>query len=123
MPINPQQRWFYPIDWLQLSAAIRFKRAKGRCEACRRPHGKLVCHLGNGRWWDPEASMWRDGQGRVVPDLPPLGVWKKPILTTRVFLACAHLDRNRPLTARLWQPPALPALASAHANVGPILRR
>ena len=42
MPIRREYRWFYPIDWPQLSAAIRFGRAKGRCEHCRRPHGRLV---------------------------------------------------------------------------------
>jgi hypothetical protein len=49
MPIHREYRWFYPIDWPQLSAAIRFGRAKGRCEHCRRPHGRLVFHLGDGR--------------------------------------------------------------------------
>ncbi len=33
MPIRPEHRHFYPIDWPQLSAAIRFGRAEGRCEA------------------------------------------------------------------------------------------
>ena len=47
--IRHEHRWFYPIDWPQLSAAIRFGRAKGRCERCRRPHGRLVFHLGDGR--------------------------------------------------------------------------
>ena len=47
---------FYPIDWPQLSGAIRFGRAKGRCEHCRRPHGRLVFHLGDGRWWDEEVA-------------------------------------------------------------------
>jgi hypothetical protein len=28
MPIRREYRWFYPIDWPQLSAAIRFDRAK-----------------------------------------------------------------------------------------------
>ena len=41
MPIRREYRWFYPIDWPQLSAAIRFGRAKGRCEHCRRPHGRF----------------------------------------------------------------------------------
>ena len=48
MPIRRQHRWFYPIDWPQLSAVISFERAKGRCEQCVRPHGKLVYHLSNG---------------------------------------------------------------------------
>ena len=105
MPIQPQHRWFYPIDWPQLSAVIRFKRAKGRCEGCRRPHGKLVCHLGDGRWWDAQARIWRDGRGKALKGLRPLRLWREPILSTRVFLACAHLDhdptnnRNRNLRA------------------------
>ncbi len=94
MPIQPQHRWFYPIDWPQLSAVIRFKRAKGRCEGCRRPHGKLVCHLGDGRWWDAQARVWRDGRGKPLKGLRPLRLWREPISSTRVFLACAHVDHD-----------------------------
>lgn len=36
MPIWREHRFYYPIDWLQLSAVIRFGRAKGRCEGCGR---------------------------------------------------------------------------------------
>ena len=102
MPIRPEYRWLYPIDWPQLSAMIRFARAGGRCEHCGRPHGKLVLHLGDGRWWDERRGMWRDGQDRPVRGLPrpealPAHV---PRRTTRVVLACAHLDHdptnNRP---------------------------
>ncbi len=64
MPIRPEHRFFYPIDWPQLSAAIRFRRARGRCEECARPHLQRVFHLGDGRWWDVEIAGWRDGQGR-----------------------------------------------------------
>lgn len=49
-----------------LSTAIRFRRAKGRCEACGRPHGKLVVNLGDGRWWDDERRAWRSGQGKAL---------------------------------------------------------
>ncbi len=93
MPIRPEYRWLYPIDWPQLSALIRFERAKGRCEGCGRPHGRFVCHLGDGRWWDPERGTWRDGQGRALrrvdaENLLPL------ISTTRVVLATAHRDHD-----------------------------
>jgi hypothetical protein len=30
MPIRREHRFFYPIDWPQLSAVIRFGRAQGR---------------------------------------------------------------------------------------------
>jgi hypothetical protein len=66
MPIRPEHRFFYPIDWPQLSRVIRFDRAGGRCERCGRPHGRRVVHLGDGRWWDGEAASWRDGSGRRV---------------------------------------------------------
>src|SRR5215207_9917967 len=60
MPINARYRWFYPIEWPQLSAVIRFRRAQGKCEGCGRPHGRRVCHLGDGRWWESrEEAMAR----------------------------------------------------------------
>lgn len=61
MPIRREHRYFYPIDWKQLSAMIRFVRAKSCCEGCGRPHLHDVQHLGDGRWWDAEAARWRDG--------------------------------------------------------------
>ncbi|MCJ2022616.1 HNH endonuclease, partial [Methylobacterium sp. J-067] len=55
MPIRREHSFFYPIDWPQLSAVISFRRAKGRCESCGRPHGHIIWHLGDGRWWDAQA--------------------------------------------------------------------
>jgi hypothetical protein len=66
MPIRPEHRFFYPIDWRELSMAIRFGRAQGRGESCRRPHGQMIYHLGDGRWWDAQAGRWRDGWGRRI---------------------------------------------------------
>ena len=94
MPIRRQHRFFYPIDWLQLSAVIRFGRARGRCEGCGRPHGRTVIHLGDGRWWDDVAAVWRDGLGRRVCFRPGtidvLGIARR----TRVVLAAAHRDHD-----------------------------
>ena len=42
MPIKPELRYYYPIDWPQISRWVRFERAKGCCEACGRPHGQVV---------------------------------------------------------------------------------
>ena len=106
MPIRPEHRWFYPIDWRELSATIRFRRAKGRCERCARPHGRDVYHLGDGRWFDEERSHWRDDHGRRVRGIPvpsamqPRQLWfehlEGPSLPalTRVVLASAHLDHD-----------------------------
>ena len=112
MPIAPEHRWLYPIDWRELSNLIRFQRAKGRCEHCRRPHGRDVLHLGDGRWWDADAAIWRDGQGRGLRRLPTpedlaqaqpgfVGIGAPVlVLVTRVVLASAHLNHdpgdNRP---------------------------
>ena len=89
-----------PVDWPQLSAVIRFRRAQGKCEGRGRPHGRVVCHLGDGRWWDRDERQWRDGRGRPIRQLPALWLWKGTIRTTRVVLACSHLDHdptnNRP---------------------------
>jgi hypothetical protein len=48
MPIKREHRFLYLIDWPQLSRLVRFERARGRCERCRRPHGKVVQQLPDG---------------------------------------------------------------------------
>lgn len=97
VPIKPELKGFYPLDWRELSASVRFRRAKGRCEHCDRPHGRLVCVLADGRWWDEDLSRWRDDKGkRVRTNLPPPAelapgfghVW------TKVAIACAHLNHD-----------------------------
>ena len=64
-------------------------------EHCRRPHSRLVFHLGDGRWWDEEAATWRNGRGRALSLLTqPPAPGDEMILTTKVVLATAHLDHN-----------------------------
>lgn len=92
MPIAPEHRWLYPIDWPELSALIRFGRAGGRCEGCGRPHGRTVLHLGDGRWWDADRRCWRDGKGRRVRS--PGNNVVAFVRSTRVYIACAHLNHD-----------------------------
>ncbi len=135
MPIAREHRWLYPIDWRELSAVIRFGRAKGRCEHCCRPHGQDVLHLGNGIWWDENASRWRDGRGRGVRHLPtPVDISRaqpgfvgidppSQFRVTRVVLASAHLNHdpsdNRPRNlAALCQRCHMSHDASEHRDTG-----
>ena len=90
MPIRPEHRFFYPIDWPQLSAVIRFRRAGGCCERCGRPHGQKVYCLSDGRWWDRELRTWRDENGRPVSSPPSLDVLMAGVRVTKVVLAAAH---------------------------------
>jgi len=92
MPIRPENRWLYPIDWRQLSNVIRFDRAGARCEHCSRPHMRRVAHLGDGRWWDAEAACWRSARGKRIT-LKGDSVLAS-VRTTYVVLACAHLDHD-----------------------------
>jgi len=105
MPIRADQKWFYPIDWRELSHVIRFDRARGRCEHCARPHGEWITRDADGRWWDAARQRWRDGRGRVARALPDparlraleppfVGFDVTPLLRTLVVLATAHLDHN-----------------------------
>jgi len=93
MPIRREHRYFYPIDWRELSVAIRFRRAGGSCEGCGRPHGQTVYHLGDGRWWDASIGTWRDGQGRTLKTLPTMDDLDV-VRATKVVLAAAHCDHN-----------------------------
>jgi len=93
MPIKKELKGFYPIDWYELSRVIRFERAGGRCERCGRPHGQVISHLGDGRWFDPDAEIWRDGQGRAIGWIDYCD-YQGALQQTKVILAAAHLDHN-----------------------------
>ena len=92
MPIRPEHRFFCPIDWPQLSAVIRFRRAGGRCEACKRPHKQTVFHLGDDRWWDVEVGAWRDKRGHIVRVAVGADDVLGRVRRTRVVLVTAHRD-------------------------------
>jgi hypothetical protein len=94
MPIRREHRFFYPIDWPQLSAVIRFHRAGGRCEICARPHKQVVYHLGDGRWWDAEGGWWWDGRGRRTRLKPGTIDIVALVRTTRVVLAAARRNHD-----------------------------
>jgi hypothetical protein len=92
MPIRPENRWLYPIDWRQLSQTVRFDRAGARCEACSRPHLRRVVHLGDGRWWDADIRCWRSDRGKRIS--MKAGFALASVRVTYVVLACAHLDHD-----------------------------
>lgn len=105
MPIRPSQRWFYPIDWTELSQVIRFERAGGQCERCRKPHRQQIIVGPDGLWWDEVQQGWRDHRGRrkrAMPSpnrlaalQPALAGFAAPSLpSTYVVLAAAHLDQD-----------------------------
>jgi hypothetical protein len=76
MPIHPEYKWFYPIDWPQLSAVIRFERAKGRCQRCGRPNepragargaaGRMAVR--SGIWATVDGGMKMRGRGAMGAD-------------------------------------------------------
>ena len=51
-----------------------------------------MLRLADGRWWDEERRLWRDGQGRRVP--APALLERAGLATTKVVLAAAHLDHD-----------------------------
>lgn len=71
MPIRPENRDRYPADWPEISAAIRFGRAAGRCE-CEGECGRGT-HVGR--------RPNQHGQ-------PAYGTASRVVLTT------AHLDHT-----------------------------
>lgn len=92
MPIRPEYRWLYPIDWPLISREIRFVRAKGRCERCGRPHGSKISQLEDGRWYDEERNSWRNdgGEDAAWPD----AVEFSRAVSKLIRLSAAHLDHD-----------------------------
>ena len=91
MPIRPELRALYPANWRELSHAVRFERAGGKCQSCGRPHGGVILCLPDGRWFDrcsgpggmpaadPRAgpTCWRRSRAG-----PPASCWRPRISTT-----------------------------------------
>ncbi|KAA0676754.1 hypothetical protein [Azospirillum brasilense] len=96
MPIKPERRWWYPIDWPIISNHVRFQvdgpHGRGRCWTCGRPHGHEIRVLPDGRWFDPEQHTWRDDRGREAswPDVIEACAIRK----TRVILAACHRNHR-----------------------------
>ena len=94
MPIRPEHRFFYPIDWAQLSAVIRFGRARSRCEGCRT--AARADDLPPRRWplvGRQMSDRWRDGWGRRIRIAAEAHILGR-IRRTRVVLTAAHRDHD-----------------------------
>lgn len=80
MPIRPENRKLYPVNWRAISRRIRFERAGGRCECtgqCLPGGGRHVCGC-------PEyPNRCTAIHGR-----------KHPRTGARVVLTVAHLDHD-----------------------------
>lgn len=93
MPIRRELLPLYGPDWPALSHRIRFERARGRCEACGRPHRHIIIALADGRWSDPAtAPRWRAPLGEPIRD--PTVRDLRTARLVRVVLTTAHLDHN-----------------------------
>jgi hypothetical protein len=92
MPIKRELRSLYPANWQEISREVRFTLARGECQTCGRPHGKVIRCLRDGRWFDPAQGTWRTGRGKFAnwPDIEEAVAMRQ----TLVFLSAAHLDHN-----------------------------
>lgn len=61
MPIKPEKRRLYPRQWPAISRAIRFRRARGRCECT----GHCGDHHLGGRCEERDGKVALSHRGRV----------------------------------------------------------
>jgi hypothetical protein len=81
MPIRPEERDRYPVDWPAISAEIRFKRAEGRCE-CRGECGGI-------RHMD-----WIRRMNQLIVRCAAIHAQLSPYSGSLVVLTTAHLDHT-----------------------------
>lgn len=90
MPIKDPT--IYPSNWKQISARIRFDRAKGRCEKCNAPHGVTIYR--NPDKLEDYVTMSADGD-LLLPNGTPLDDYGfEYTKSVRVILTVAHLDHD-----------------------------
>lgn len=72
MPIRPELRKFYGVEWRAVRARI-LARAKNRCEQCDKPNGERVeTHTGKTAgipvmFWRAVSCSWRNQWGESIP--------------------------------------------------------
>ena len=115
MPIRPEYRWFYPIDWPQLSAAIRLVAQRADASIAfahtaawsftsgmvvggtrKRPHGETV---GAGRSPRRRIRLSR----KMTGSLRPKSCWRPPTSITSnnkkrnliAYCQCCHMLHDR----------------------------
>jgi hypothetical protein len=115
MPIRPEYRWFYPIDWPQLSAAIRLVAQRADASIAfahtaawsftsgmvvggtrKRPHGETV---GAGRSPCRRIRLSR----KMTGSLRPKSCWRPPTSITsnnkkrnlKAYCQCCHMLHDR----------------------------
>lgn len=94
----------YPKNWKKVSRRVRFKRAGGFCERCRKQHGTVVwCGpLGS---WVGDDGQWRDDRGNPIHRPPPWPdkVWYRnlwfygeppKLRRVKVILHAAHMNHD-----------------------------
>lgn len=92
MPIRPELKALYSKRWPEISRHVRFERARGRCQACGRPHGEWVRVAASGLWFDKPQGVWRNIRGQEAS--PPDLIEQIGVRETYVVLAAAHLDHD-----------------------------
>lgn len=99
MPIRPEFRHLYGREWREVVRPRILKRAKNKCERCRKPNGARIitstCRVefaGIKMFWRIlHATYWRDDGGRYCR-LGPYGSCLTPAHEVRVVLTVAHLN-------------------------------
>ena len=103
MPIKPELRYYYPIDWPQVSHWVRFVRAKGRCEACAAGRMARSCAISaTAAGGTRHARSGATAAAARSPALlwpsssrsgPPRWCWRRRISTT-IPAHCGRRHRN-----------------------------
>jgi len=96
MPIRPENRALYPVDWPAISQAIR-QRAGRHCERCGIPDRALGGRK-NGIWYRASPT----GETTLGLDWPRPGDWAwchrvglhEYLRIVRIVLTVAHLDHD-----------------------------
>jgi hypothetical protein len=108
MPIALREPLVEPNRLARAVATDRFKRAKGRCERCRRPHWREVVYIGDSTGWDEQNRRWRDGRGRRARGLLLLQLLEAQQLfldgSARCLGCPSPVSYSRIATSRITQP-------------------
>jgi hypothetical protein len=94
MPIKPENKHRYPSNWNQISAEIRFTRARNRCEMCGIANNLIIKRYKNQTWRQACPAEIEMVFSRIKNSRTSFTESLKYHGLVRVILTVAHLDHN-----------------------------
>ena len=91
MPIKPEFRKFYGVEWRKVTRPWILTRAKNRCERCGAPNRKVLARAGGCWKLVGQKQPWHNEHGETLVGVP---LTRGAFRLVEIVLTIAHLNHT-----------------------------